>query len=418
MDFNRGYAVCMSAQILQIIKEKPAVKLPETIADKQLYSVFQPIYSFSNQACVGAEVLLRGNRLADGVPLGAKECLKEPEGVKKSDYVRMMNQMHLKSWLGHKPPDSWLFLNLDIHEVKSLSEFCLGDLFEELNLKGYEVVIEIVESEIKDEELFEQLILILRNLGCLIALDDFGAGHSNIDRIWKAQPDIVKLDRQVLLEASKGARGQSILKNLTRLIKEAGSISLLEGIETQEQALLAMDVGVDLVQGFYFATPAKNLSAIQSGQQQVQKITERYPAFIKEKHTLLQVQKKSYEALFESLFGKPDFNALENGMKKVTQLSFVKRFFILDEFGYQVSEECEEANKTALDILKKGKGLCWKNRRYFLKALRNQSSVYVSQPYRSLIDMQLCLTVSRSILLDSGQIYVACFDLFYHDRQA
>ncbi|MEA3404310.1 MAG: hypothetical protein U9R28_01050 [Pseudomonadota bacterium] len=69
-------------------------------------------------------------------------------------------------------------------------------------------------------------------------------------------------------------------------------------------------------------------------------------------------------------------------------------------------------------MLKKGKGLCWKNRRYFVKLMAQPQELYVSEPYRSLIDMQLCLTVSKLINLESGEQYVACFDVFYHDKSS
>lgn len=405
----------MNAQILQLVKERPSITLSEAVKDSHLYSVFQPIYSFSNQACIGAEALVRGRTKISGKSMKAADCLQPPEGVSKADYARLINRMHLSHWKETRPPDSWLFLNLDFENVSSLNEFCLGDLLSELEIKGHEVVVEVVESEITDEALFERLIFILRELGCLIALDDFGAGHSNIDRIWKAQPDIVKLDRQVLLEATKSMRSQSILRNLTQLIQQAGSISLLEGIETESQALLAMDAGVDLVQGFYFARPDALLSTVEKGQKCIQHTTESYPAYVAEKQFVKQIQKKGYETLFESFSLLNDFNGLEAEMKKLSSLSFVKRFFILDEFGYQISEEDESSVKT-MDILKKGKGLCWKNRPYFTSAMQNTHEVCVSEPYRSLIDMQLCLTVSKTVEFDSGQCFVACFDVYYHDK--
>ncbi|MDG6774729.1 EAL domain-containing protein [Thiomicrorhabdus sp. ZW0627] len=406
----------MNAQILQLVKERSDITLSEAVTDSHLYSVFQPIYSFSNQACIGVEALVRGRTKISGKALSAYECLQAPDGVSKADYARLINRMHLINWKETKLPDSWLFLNLDFENVTSLNEFCLGDLLSELEIKGHEVVVEVVESEIKDEALFERLIYILRELGCLIALDDFGAGHSNIDRIWKAQPDIVKLDRQVLLEATKSMRSQSILRNLTQLIQQAGSISLLEGIETESQALLAMDAGVDLVQGYYFARPDAYLNTVEKGQRCIQQTTESYPAYVAEKQFVKQIQKKGYETLFENFSQLESLNCLEEEMKKLSSLSFVKRFFILDEFGYQISEEDEAAIKGAMDILKKGKGLCWKNRPYFTTAMQKHNQVCVSEPYRSLIDMQLCLTVSKTIEFDSGQRYVACFDVFYHDK--
>lgn len=381
-----------------------------------MYSVFQPIYSFSNQACIGAEALVRGRSQESGFQVPVYECLSVPDNQSQAAFSQQLNLMHFENWSKLKRPDNWLFLNLDFEGVTSFEDLCIADLLADFNIQGYEVVIEVVESEIKDEALFHKIIDTLRSLGCLIALDDFGAGHSNVDRIWKAQPDIVKLDRSVLLEASKSIRSQSVLRNLTKLIKQAGSICLLEGVENQEQALLAMDIGVDLLQGFYFARPRQLLDRIHQGEACIKEVTEVYPTYLEEKLFLKQIQCKGYETLFDNFKGLSQLGELEYEMEKLLGLSFVKRFFILDEDGYQVSDEHNvfQAEKP-VSVLKKGKGLCWKNRRYFVKAINKPADLYVSEPYRSLIDMQLCLTVSKVVVINQVR-FVACFDVGYVDK--
>ncbi len=388
------------------------------IEEKEIYSVFQPIFSFSNQACVGAEALVRGVNTRTGEPVPVTECLQAPPGMARADFTKQLNTTHLRNWQAKQNEQSWLFLNLDFQQLNRAEDLCIQELLDELNMHGKDLVVEIVESEIVDETLFENLVSSLREMGCLIALDDFGAGHSNVDRIWKAQPDIVKLDRQVLLEATKSLRSESILRNLTYLIKQSGSIPLLEGIETKEQAMLAMDVGVDLVQGFYFAKPDRTLEDANQGETLLCQITDTYPQYRSEKQFIENIQKKGYETLFENLSGLEHANRLEEEMLAVSELSFVKRFFILDAHGYQISEEYSrhQNEENGQRILKKGKGLCWRNRRYFIKAMKKPGQIYVSRPYRSLIDVELCLTVSKTISLTNGQQVVACFDVFYHDK--
>ena len=388
------------------------------LKDKTLYSVFQPIYSFSNQSCIGAEVLVRGTHPETGFQVPVAECLVVPEDLKPSDYFYQLNRMHLNNWINHKVPNAWLFINIEIASIKRLEDLCLESLVREMTIHGREIVVEVVESEIRDEALFKEIITQLRALGCLIALDDFGAGHSNVDRIWKVEPDIVKLDRGVLIEATKSLRSQNTLRNLVKLIKQSGSVCLLEGIETQDQALLAMDVGVDLVQGFYFARPNALLEQVPKGEACIREVTEQYPAYVAEQKFVKNIQQKGYETLYENLDRCLTLQALEEAMQERVSLSFVKRFFILNERGYQVSEENLKENlDSRIEFMGKGKGLCWKNRRYFVQAKTYPEQLYVSEPYRSLIDMQLCLTLSKSMTLE-GQLYVLCFDVFYHDKSA
>lgn len=387
---------------------------------KSIYSVFQPIYSFSNQAYVGAEALIRGKDIQTKTPISVIDCLQPPKNMSRTHFNKVLNRTHLSNWKTKTNGQVWLFLNLDFQMLESIDDLCLKDLLGEFHINGKQLVVEIVEKEIVDEDLFQQLIQKLRSFGCLIALDDFGAGHSNIDRIWRAEPDIVKLDRQILLEATKSRHSESILRNLTNLIKQSGSITLLEGIETKEQALLAMDVGVDLVQGFYFAMPNEDLSKASKGEDLLNEIIACYPDYKYERELVARMFAKGYETLFRHLAELSSIEELERKMLELSKVASVKRFFVLDRNGYQISDEYkipkQQKVSKAQGIMKKGKGLCWKNRRYFVKAIENPERTYVSKPYRSLIDVELCLTVSKSITLKDGQTIVACYDIFYQDH--
>lgn len=388
--------------------------------DNRLYSVFQPIYGFSNQSFLGAEALVRGANKSTGHPVSVRDCLHIPSHQTEVEFINQLNTTHLKNWQVVSKEKGWLFLNLDFQKFHNLEDLHLENYIRELTANGQQLVVEIVESEIFDEVLFEELIFGLRALGCMIAIDDFGAGHSNIDRIWKAEPDIVKLDRQVLVEATKSVRKESILRNLSYLINQSGSITLLEGVETEEQALLAMDVGVDLVQGFYFAKPEPQFEHVAAGEEHLRSVINHYPQFQEERVFRSNIQKQGYDTLFHALDAHRDIQALEQRMVLLSQFSFVKRYFILDEEGYQISDEGSQRDKVTTEggrgINKVGKGLCWNNRRYFQKAMKRNDELYVSKPYRSLIDLELCLTVSRAIVLEDGKRVVACFDVMYHDK--
>ncbi|MDR8045831.1 EAL domain-containing protein, partial [Burkholderia cenocepacia] len=91
-----------------------------------------------------------------------------------------------------------------------------------------------------------------RTHGFLIALDDFGAGQSNIERIWQLNPDIVKLDRIMLSHAAHRTGLTAILLGLVTLLHEAGKLVLVEGIETEHEAQIALSCEADFVQGYYF----------------------------------------------------------------------------------------------------------------------------------------------------------------------
>ena len=122
-------------------------------------------------------------------------------------------------------------------------------------------MIEIREQGVLNELRLGEAVQFFRKQGLLIALDDFGAGHSNFDRVWNLQPDIVKLDRSMTTQAGSNLRIRRMMPVMVSLLHEAGSLVLMEGIETGSEALMAMDADADFVQGYYFAVPAEVLPA-------------------------------------------------------------------------------------------------------------------------------------------------------------
>jgi EAL domain-containing protein (putative c-di-GMP-specific phosphodiesterase class I) len=119
--------------------------------------------------------------------------------------------------------------------------------------------MEIVESHCEDEGLLREAVGAYRAMGSSIAIDDFGTGRSNFDRILALRPDMVKLDRSMLAEAMHRSGASRVLAPMIRVLHESGAQVAIEGIESPEEALVAIDAGADLLQGNYFAMPAPTL---------------------------------------------------------------------------------------------------------------------------------------------------------------
>ncbi|HUP22729.1 MAG TPA: EAL domain-containing protein [Thermoanaerobaculia bacterium] len=119
------------------------------------------------------------------------------------------------------------------------------------------VYLEITESA--PLEYFEQCLDIVdevRRRGLRIAIDDFGAGYSNLRYISDLRPDLVKLDRKVLAGVKAGNRVHLLLRSIVRLIHEMGSKVVAEGIETPEELYVVRKSGADYGQGYLLALPA------------------------------------------------------------------------------------------------------------------------------------------------------------------
>ena len=87
----------------------------------------------------------------------------------------------------------------------------------------------------------------------LIALDDMGTGYSNLERIASIKPDIIKLDRSLIQDIDREYHKQELFDFFLKLAHKIGVFVVVEGIETEAEALSCLERGADLVQGFYFA---------------------------------------------------------------------------------------------------------------------------------------------------------------------
>ncbi|WP_199880704.1 EAL domain-containing protein [Bacillus massiliglaciei] len=120
-----------------------------------------------------------------------------------------------------------------------------------------QIVIEVTERERADDQKgFSENIKILKQLGFRLALDDTGAGYSNLNSIIEIMPDIIKVDRSVIQEIDQSPIKESMLKGILLIAKETGSTVVAEGIETAGEAMVLSKNKVDLAQGFFYAKPS------------------------------------------------------------------------------------------------------------------------------------------------------------------
>ena len=119
------------------------------------------------------------------------------------------------------------------------------------------LIFEVTESEdIVDAEQLARMFHEYRELGIRTAIDDFGAGYSGLNLLARFQPDIVKIDIHLVRGVDANGIKQIIVENIVRLCDKLGIIPLAEGVETPGERDFLSSVGIDLMQGFFFARPA------------------------------------------------------------------------------------------------------------------------------------------------------------------
>src|SRR5664279_5390455 len=96
----------------------------------------------------------------------------------------------------------------------------------------------------------------LRERGIEIALDDFGTGYSNFGSIAELDPELVKLDREVIAGVRIHSRRHQLLTSLASLCMAQGAVVVAEGVETHDELLAVMAAGIPLAQGYYLGRPS------------------------------------------------------------------------------------------------------------------------------------------------------------------
>jgi EAL domain-containing protein (putative c-di-GMP-specific phosphodiesterase class I) len=228
----------------------------------RLATHFQPIFSVRRGACSGYEALLRVHDLQKDVAVPPTRLFERAEAALRVRLDWICRALHLRNFATVDRGDRTLFLNVfpeaALHDARCVAEF--ADLVRYYGLSPRRVCVEILETDCTDEGLLREAVAAYRDMGVTIAMDDFGVGRSNFDRIASIRPDIVKIDRSVLVDAVGDQKAREALPGIVKLLHDAGSKVAAEGVESAAEALLAVTSGADFLQGFYFARPRANLA--------------------------------------------------------------------------------------------------------------------------------------------------------------
>ena len=92
----------------------------------------------------------------------------------------------------------------------------------------------------------------------MIAIDDFGAGYSNFERLLDFEPDILKIDGSIVKNIAKDTYSRNVVETIVTFAKKQKIITIAEFVENEEIFNILYDLGVDYSQGYYFGEP-KNI---------------------------------------------------------------------------------------------------------------------------------------------------------------
>jgi EAL domain-containing protein (putative c-di-GMP-specific phosphodiesterase class I) len=384
-----------------------------------LSSVFQPIFSPAHGRAIAHEGLIRASD-ASGQGVAPFDLFATvPPGESRIRLDRQCRRLHVDAFQRLGDPRSWLFLNVDPYvavEGRRYGSF-FGRMLQEAGLPAHRVAVELVEAPFADEARLAAAVDYYRELGCTIVIDDFGAGSSNFDRIWRLRPDIVKIDREMTRRVAVEPLARRMFAGIVALLHEAGALVCVEGIETEAEALCATDANADMMQGYYFAMPGAGAPAEHACRSLFDKLFTAFhcdaAALRRRREARLQPYFVALEDATRALSAGRDYVA---AVRPLLNLSCTQRCYLMSGDGAQIGENIDaERNVSArdprLEPMRPTPGTSWQTKPYYRRAIETMGAAQITRPYLSVTGPKLCVTLSVAFRAPDGATRVLCADL-------
>lgn len=212
---------------------------------------FQPIVHAKDRGRFACEALLRSGDKSLPHP-GA--ILDAAERLEKITTLGRAVRAQCAKVIASSPDRGLVFINLHLLD---LFDKQLTSPFSPLSKVANRVVLEITErTSLEGQHDVRYRVAELRELGFKIAIDDLGGGHARMGTFTPLDCDFVKLDMSLVRDIDRHAMKQRLVRSVTELCKDQGTKVIGEGVETEAEAKVLVDLGCDFLQGYLIARPA------------------------------------------------------------------------------------------------------------------------------------------------------------------
>jgi len=354
------------------------------LSPEKIIAHFQPIFSADSKTVYSYEIL--GRYIDDN---GAVQSLgpffNDAKTTNEEALLidRLVRRDAFKKYAEEKRSE-YLFINIRLAWLTQYTDrpelMVTLRLAEEFGVALEKLVIEITEEEFNASDAYIRAIIHYKSVGCRIALDDYGKNASDIERLAKLKPDIIKVNRDYIQNSEKSYHYREYMRSIADFAESVGIEVLYEGIETQRQLDICMSLKGRYYQGFLIARPQPSMKDAVVND-------AVFSASIENVYTVLQSEIIKTEALRKSLdaeverflakspfvSGKNDYDMYLTSLCK--ELSNVKLIYLCDKHGNQLTsnivQQSENSGLCDSKCLAMYKNKNWVWRGYFYEALKS-----------------------------------------------
>ncbi len=240
--------------------------LSKAIKEERLMMAYQPVISSTTGEIAHYEALLR---------------LRSPEGqvssggplipiAERMGLIDVIDQLVMEMVLKELRYDEKVRLAFNVSNLTTFDTLWLEKLTKEIEYTpeiAPRIIVEITETAAQcDLRKAAYFVAAIQALGCKVALDDFGSGYTSFRQLKTLSVDMVKIDGAFIKDLVDNADNRFFVKTLLDFTQGFGLTSVAEFVETGEVAKMLMELGVDLLQGYYFGKPETHRAWLSEGE--------------------------------------------------------------------------------------------------------------------------------------------------------
>jgi EAL domain-containing protein (putative c-di-GMP-specific phosphodiesterase class I) len=383
------------------------------LTQDNVIAFFQPILSADTNDVYAYEVLGRyvddDGRVKSLGPFFTDPDTSHEEALRVDRIVR---RYAMKKYAEEKR-NEYLFINIRLAwllpYVENPEEMVTIKLAKEFGIAHEKIVIEITEEEFNTGEEYIRSIIHYKKMGCRIALDDYGKNASNIDRLAKIQPNIIKINIDYIHNSERSYHYREYLRAIAAFTDSVGIEVLYEGVETQRQLDICVSSKGRYYQGFLIAVPQASMGNAVVKQSILSESIEAAYRAIQKKTVDTESLKNSLDTrverfLLENQFAFEKTNNDPYLMKLFHELPEVIRIFLCNRQGAQLSNNIERQSEDIVCRDYKNKNWAWRG--YFhetIKAFARGRKSCLSNVYRDFNTKEkmctYCYAINDTIFL-------------------
>ncbi|WP_461245974.1 EAL domain-containing protein [Treponema sp. R6D11] len=376
-------------------------------SEDNVIAYFQPILSADSNDVYAFEVLGRyidENGKVNSLGPFFNNPDTSPEEALKVD--RIVRRYAMKKYAEEKRTE-YLFINIRLAwllpYVENPEDMKTLKLAKEFGIPNEKLVIEITEEDFNASEEYLRAIVHYKKAGCRIALDDYGKEASNIDRLAKLQPDIIKINIDYIHNSETSYHYREYLHAIAAFADSVGIEVLHEGVETERQLDICISSKGRFYQGFLLALPQPSMIDPDVNKFVFSALIATAYSAIQTKVTEAETLKNSIDVMVERFFKENPFSyekIINNEYltKLFRALPEVIRIYLCNRKGVQLSNNIEKQEEKVVCREFKNKNWAWRG--YFheiIKAFIRGRRSCLTNPYRDFTTKEKICTYCYAI---------------------